>query len=475
MTLVQDVPLDSRPTSVFHRIVGTEAMSSLERTASRLRDRVRNRIIWNINSTAAGGGVAEMLHALLPYARGLGIDTRWLVIGGNAEFFRVTKRLHHALHGGKGDGSDLGNPEREIYEQVMRENLPGVLERVSAGDVVILHDPQTAGLAPELARRGAVVLWRCHIGDDRDTPEAALGWRFLAEYLPHARHYIFSRDAYVPMVCDRARTAIVAPSIDPFSPKNRDLSLEDVRAILVETGLIGGGRGVGSVAFDRADGTRGAVTRGAEVIRSGGPPDPETPLVVQVSRWDPLKDPVGVMDGFTRMGNGSFPADAHLVLAGPNVRGVTDDPEGGMVFEQVADRWKSLPGTLRGRVHLASLPMDDLEENAVMVNALQRHARVVVQKSLREGFGLTVTEAMWKSRPVVASAVGGIQDQVRHRHSGLLLDDPTDLDGFAETLAEVLEDRDLAADLGRGARDRVAELYLGTRSLSQYAELIRAL
>jgi trehalose synthase len=217
------------------------------------------------------------------------------------------------------------------------------------------------------------------------------------------------------------------------------------------------------------------VEHRADVIRLGRPPTWETPLIVQVSRWDPLKDPVGVMRGFASLVNGEAPSNAHLVLAGPNVTGVTDDPEGGAVFDEVHHVWRDLPHAVRDKIHLASIPTADVEENAVIVNALQRHATVVVQKSLNEGFGLTVTEAMWKGRPVLASAVGGIQDQIEDGVSGVLLKDPKDLEEFATRLRRLLDDPAWAQRLGEAARNRVRDQFLGIRHLLEYAKLIEHL
>ena len=208
------------------------------------------------------------------------------------------------------------------------------------------------------------------------------------------------------------------------------------------------------------------------MTRLGPPPDWSRPLVVQVSRWDPLKDPVGVMDGFVRALGGEIPIEADLVLAGPGGDSVSDDPEATQVFERVLRHWEGLPEEQRRRIHLANLPTADLQENAAIVNALQRHAAVVVQKSLREGFGLTVTEAMWKGRPLIASAVGGIQEQLEHGVSGLLLKDPTDLETFAALLSQILRDPEMGDRLGRNARAKVERDFLGLRSLLQYAELI---
>ena len=206
-----------------------------------------------------------------------------------------------------------------------------------------------------------------------------------------------------------------------------------------------------------------------------GPPSWETPLVVQVSRWDQLKDPVGVLHGFAYLMGDGRSVDADLVLAGPKVAAVSDDPEDARVLKQATGAWRELPPAARDRIHLVSLPMDDVNENAAIVNALQRHATVIVQKSLHEGFGLTVTEAMWKRRPVVASAVGGIQDQIEDGMNGVLLKEPRDSSAFARALAGVLDDPQRAQRLGEAAHERVREHFLGVRHLLKYARLIEQL
>jgi len=472
MTQLQEIQIGAQPIARFLPILGDERVRAAQQVAREMRERLKGRVLWNVNSTGVGGGVAEILRSLLAYPRGEGIDTRWLVIVGTAEFFRITKRLHNALHGSKGDGSPLDAQERSIYEQVLHENAEELLALVRPRDLVILHDPQTAGLAPHLIRAGATVIWRCHIGQEQPDQEVELGWDFLAPYLEDVAATVFSRDAYVPSCCDDGRSVIIAPSIDPFSAKNQELDEATVRSILVHTGIVEGPNGDGTPAFVREDGSPGRVDRRADVLRLGRPPKWETPLVVQVSRWDELKDPVGVMRGFSALVNGSAPANAELVLAAPTVEGVADDPEQATVLNDVVSKWQRLPDSERNRIHLASLPMVDVDENAAIVNALQRHAAVVVQKSLREGFGLTVTEAMWKSRPIVASAVGGIQDQIEHGVDGLLLEDPTDAAAFGAALQRLLEDASFAAQLGRNARERVREEFLGVRHLLQYAELI---
>ena len=472
----QEVRVGVQPLDRFQEILGRGEMRSALSTAREIRKRLSRRVLWNVNSTAVGGGVAEMLRSLLGYTRSVGIDSRWMVIEGNPDFFRVTKRIHHALHGSRGDGTPLDDGARAIYEETLRANALALGSTIRARDVVILHDPQTAGLAAPLVNLGAIVIWRCHVGHDRTNGEVEEAWRFLEPYLAEVPAFVFSRDAYVPGFCDHGRTTIIQPSIDAFSAKNQDLSESSVRIILAHTGLVEGSHGYfADHTFLREDGSPSRVERRAEVIRIGQPPDWETPLVVQVSRWDPLKDPVGVLRGFASLIDGPLHHGAELVLAGPDVRGVADDPEGAESLDAVVRAWRELPDAIRDRVHIASLPTDDVEENAAIVNALQRHAAVVVQKSLHEGFGLTVTEAMWKSRPVVASAVGGIQDQIEDGVNGVLLKKPEDLDEFAAAVRSLLEDPERATRIGASAKERVRERFLGVGHLIRYAKLIARL
>ncbi|MCP5065943.1 MAG: glycosyltransferase [bacterium] len=472
MSALDEVRVGVQTLDRLRLILGEESIDETLRAAAAMQKLLSKRVVWNVNSTAAGGGVAEMLQSLLGYTRGLGINSRWLVVEGNDPFFRVTKRLHHALHGEAGDGSPLGAAEREIYEETLRPAALELCALARPGDFVLLHDPQTAGLAPALMEAGVHAIWRCHIGSDDPSPHSELGWAFLAPYLQNVRHYVFSRSSYVPEVCDHGKSTIITPSIDPLSAKNQDLPAETVLGILVQTGLIEGPLSNGDAcSFMRHDGTPGRVSRKADILRSGRAPDRNTPLVVQVSRWDPLKDMAGAMDGFTRLVETGASHDAELVLAGPDVQSVADDPEGRRVFEDVVERWRALPPPLRDRIHLVSLPMDDVQENAAIVNALQHHASIVVQKSLREGFGLTVTEAMWKGRPVVASALGGILDQIEDGVTGVLIHDPRNPDQLAIALRALLDDRSGAEAIGKRARERVREHFLGMKHLVRYARL----
>jgi trehalose synthase len=465
-----EVPVAPLPIARFRPLVAETEIRAVERKAEAERARFPSRAYWNINSTATGGGVAEMLRSMLAYLRGLGIDARWLVIHGTPEFFSITKRLHHALHGSLGDGSPLGETERAQYERVLHASAAEVRKRIGSRDLVILHDPQTAGLASALARAGATVIWRCHVGASKPNAQVDLAWAFLRPYLEQIDAYIFSRESYIPAWCPQERTVVIPPSIDPFSAKNQTLDQMTVRSILVASGLVGG-PAAGNPVFQREDGTLGRITHHADVVRARGAPAWDAPLVVMVSRWDPLKDHIGAMRGFADHVAGAVSDDVQLVLAGPSVSGVADDPEGAATFNQLIEAWRDLPDGIRTRIHVANLPMIDTDENAALVNALQRHATVVVQKSLCEGFGLTVTEAMWKSRPIVASAVGGIEDQIEDGVHGLLLRNPTDLDAYARALRRLLEEHAFAEQLGMQAHQRARDRYLGVRHLSQYGDL----
>ncbi len=471
---VHEVALHATPVDRFAPVVGAQRVDGLRRVLGALRDALDGRRLWHVNSTAAGGGVAEMLHVLLGYERGAGIDVRWAVVGGDAAFFAITKRLHNRLHGHPGDGLPLGPAAHDHYQAITDANAAALRARVRPGDVVVLHDPQTAGLASGLAAAGAQVVWRCHIGGD--APDDALvgaGWDFLRGYLEPVDALVFSRTAHVPSWVNGLPTWIVPPCIDPFSPKNLHLEPAVVETVLARIGMIAGNGGQPPLRFRRSDGRAGEVGQPAEVVREGPPPPADVPLVVQVSRWDRLKDMAGVLRAFAD--HAAELGAAHLALVGPSAAGVGDDPEAQEVLGECVELWRRLPAATRRRVHLVSLPMDDLVENAAMVNAVQRHATVLVQKSLAEGFGLTVTEGMWKARPMIAGRVGGIQDQIVHGASGLLVDDPRDLDAFAGALAGVLASPATAQYLGEGARARVIESFLGDRHLAQMARLVLGL
>ena len=281
---------------------------------------------------------------------------------------------------------------------------------------------------------------------------------------------MFSRRNFVWDGIDRDRVWVVPPSIDVFSPKNQELDYEVIEAILGRIGLTGRDDGTEGV-FIRHDGSVGRVLRSAEISQEMPLPD-GAPVVTQVSRWDRLKDPIGVLRGFAKQLDGG---DPHLVLAGPSTAAVADDPEGADVLAEVLAVREQLGSNVRARTHIVCLPMDDVEENAAMVNAIQRRSEIVVQKSLAEGFGLTVAEAMWKAKPVVASARGGIQDQITDEISGLLLEDPTDLHVYALALRRLIDDEALRIRIGLAARREIETNFLGTRHLMQYLQVLREL
>lgn len=475
---MQEVDVRAVPLERLGVMLSSDRAAVLEESAARARAVFGDRTVWHVNATAHGGGVAEMLQNLLAYAKGAQLEDRWLVIDADPAFFVITKRVHNMLHGSPGDGGELGEPERAHYRATLDANLRQMLPRLSRGDIVLLHDPQTAGLAAGLREAGVRVVWRCHVGRDESNALTDVAWEFLHPFLEPAELLVFSRRAYAPEWVDPTRLAVIAPSIDPFSAKNLPLSAATVSNVLATVGLVTGSETSGPVTFDRRDGTRGTVRHPAgngSLVLDGPAPPHDARLVVQVSRWDRLKDMSGVMTGFATMLQEHGPRDTHLMLAGPAVSGVSDDPEGAEVLDECRRQWCALPDEVQSRIHLASVPMHDGDENAIVINALQRHAQVVVQKSLVEGFGLTVTEAMWKGKPVVASRVGGIQDQITDGLDGLLVSDPHDLDDFAATLHRLLADDQLSRRLGRAAEARARSEYLPDRHLAQYVDLFTRL
>jgi trehalose synthase len=464
---VSIAPLDWRR---FAEVLTPDRLAALRETAEHGRQLFDGRVLWTVNSTARGGGVAELLTSLIAYVRGGGVDARWMVIGGNPDFFRVTKRIHNRLHGFEGDGGPLTDDERAVYERALEDSAHELAQLVQPGDAVLLHDPQTAGLVAPLVERGAQVVWRCHVGLDRPNELAREAWRFLHPYVEPADAYVFSRESFVWEDLDRSRLSIIPPSIDAFSPKNAPMDAATVDAILGVTG-IAARNGAGQPTFVRQDGGPGRVDRPAEAVQAR-PLEPSDRVLVQVSRWDRLKDPIGVMEGFARIADEA--PTGHLMLAGPSTAAVADDPEGAQVLRDCLAHREGLDASVRDRVHLVSLPMDDLEENAAIVNAVQRRAQVLAQKSLAEGFGLTVAEGMWKARPVIGTQVGGIQDQIADGQNGVLVE-PEDLDQFGQAALDLLTNEERARELGEAARETVRDQFLGSRTLEQYFELFEKL
>ena len=465
--MLEMVEVAEHPPERFESVLEPEPFEKLAAGIRRARELLGEHTVWNVSSTAKGGGVVELLLPLIGYAKGAGVDARWAVIEGNPDFFKVTKRIHNNLHGYEGDGGALDDEARKTYEDALEANAAELVELVDADDIVLLHDPQTVGLIGPLKRTGAKVVWRCHIGVDEPDDLARRAWDFLRVDVEQADAYVFSREAFVWEGLDDDKVAIIAPSIDAFNAKNQELDDAQVAAILAAAGIVDGGDG--EPTFKRGDGSEARVESQAELFEDSRV-TPDDAIVLQVSRWDRLKDPGGVIRGFAE--HACHETGAHLIYAGPAVEDVSDDPEGAEVLEEAKAVRDGLGEDARRNIHLVCLPLDDAEENAVIVNALQRAADVVVQKSIAEGFGLTVAEAMWKGRPVVATAVGGIQDQVIDGETGVLLADAEDLDAYGAAVRGLLEDPERAKRMGEAAKARVRDEFLGARSLLDYLSLI---
>ncbi len=478
---MRDIDVHARSLDPLEPLLEPGRWDELRERASAVRELMDGRTLWNVSATATGGGVAEMLQSLLGGVVEAGIDARWSVLEADDDFFVLTKRIHNNLHGSPGDGGALGEDERARYDEALASEASALADRLSPGDVVLLHDPQTAGLVGAVLEAGAVPVWRCHIGLDENDEHTDAAWAFLRPDVERAAAIVLSRQQYAQDWMQEEKTVVIAPAIDPFAVKNVDLDDAVVQEVLVRAGILAGSAsGEDALQVDVGIDEPVRVERHADVLREGEAWAPGTPMVVQVSRWDRLKDMQGLLELFAQrvVGTPGGAGDACLALVGPSVAGVSDDPEGAAVLQECQDAWHALTPEQRRQCALVTLPMDDVDENAVMVNALQGHAAVVVQKSLVEGFGLTVAEAMWKSRPVVASSVGGITDQVEDGVSGRLVP-PREHEQVAAALREVLgEAADRSADaeqLGEAARERVRDRFLPDRQLLEWAQLIEHL
>jgi len=460
------VQLDPQPLERYRAVMDGD-FERIRAIADFAAKHFEGRIVWHVNSTYLGGGVAEMLRSFLPYANDSGVDTRWVVLSERPEFFTITKRIHNKIHGHPGDGGPLGPAEQAAYEEILTDSAHHLTDLINPDDVVFLHDPQTAGLIPAVKEAGGITIWRCHIGLEAANDQVEEAVEFLVPYVEQSDGYVFSRGQYLWPQLPAERAHLMAPAIDAFSPKNQELADETVAEILGVVGL-SGERPAEPPHFVRSDGTDGIVEHPAQILQLEPLPEDAT-LIAQISRWDVLKDHEGLLECF-----GKYLGDtgAHLALVGPSSEGVADDPEGPAVQARIAEAWEALPEDLRRRVHIVALAMDDFDENGAMVNAIQRRADIIVQKSLVEGFGLTVSEAMWKSKPVVASAAGGIKDQVIDGETGILIEDPADLEGFADALRLLIEDPAMADRMGVAARERVAKHFLAASRVADYVSLI---
>ncbi len=384
-------------------IVGADVIEHLHQLAHWLKGIT----VVHINSTKEGGGVAEILRNLVPLMRELGVETHWEVIEGNTEFFQCTKAIHNALHG---NNVSISQRLLEIYREVNRENAERMKDILQEADIVFIHDPQPVGLIEHFPKRKGKWIWRCHI--DISKPNRPV-WKFIKQFVERYDGSIFHLASFArrlphPMF-------LIPPSIDPLGEKNMPLEENEVKATYADLGV-----------------------------------DPERPILLQVSRFDRLKDPIGVIQAY-RMVKDFFPS-VQLVLAGG---GAHDDPEGKLVYEETR-------AAANGEedIHVFLLPINDR-----LINALQRGATIIIQKSIREGFGLTVTEGMWKKKPVIGGNTGGIRLQVVNHHTGFLVSSP---EGAALRIRYLLSHPGKAEEMGRKAHQFVRENFLITRHLRDY-------
>jgi trehalose synthase len=376
-----------------------------------LADKLSGKVIQNINSTFTGGGVAEILSRMMPLLGQLGVDARWNVIEGNDEFFRVTKKFHNALHARQ---EEITAEDFARFKETTDQNIA---EMDLCGDILFIHDPQPIGLIARKKDLGKKWIWRCHI--DVSNPNPAV-WNFLLPMVVQYDASVFSAPAFSTEL--PIRQFLISPSIDPLSDKNKDLPLATINAVLAKYGI---------------------------------PND--KPIITQISRYDYLKDPVGLIHAFELVRKS---VDCRLVFGGGTA---SDDPESNTVLAEVRERAGNNPD-----IHVLLIPTgSDIE-----INALQRASTIIVQKSLGEGFGLTVSEALWKGKPVVASAVGGITLQVKNKYTGLL---SHGIPGTAYAIKQLLSNPEYAQWLGKNGKEHIKHNYLITRHLKDYLLLFLSL
>jgi trehalose synthase len=366
-----------------------------------LGEKLQGKVVQHINSTSVGGGVAEILNRMVPLLHDLGVDARWDLIKGGEQFFHVTKKFHNALHGRP---TEITAHDFDVFRETSAQNVKDVNVY---GDIVFVHDPQPIALVERKEMNKWI--WRCHV--DVSNPNRRV-WKFLRRYVAKYDSAVFSAPSFAQRL--PIRQFLIAPSIDPLSDKNKELPDEIVDAVL----------------------TKHSISR-------------ERAIITQISRFDRLKDPLGVIEAYTQV---KQYLDCQLVLAGGMA---DDDPEGTHVLEEVRSKAERDPD-----IHVLLLPQDDIE-----INALQRASTIIVQKSLKEGFGLTVSEALWKGKPVVASNVGGIPLQITHKYSGLLCHS---VEGAAFAIKQLLASPDYARRLGANGREHVRNNFLLTRHLRDY-------
>jgi trehalose synthase len=444
------------------------------------RPPLAGRTAWMLSSTAAGGGVAEMMPRLVALLGELGVDARWIVMRAQPAFFALTKRLHNLIHG-VGD-PDLGPADRELFEAVSRDCAAELAGMLSPRDLLVVHDPQPLAVGA-LAKRaiGVRAIWRCHIGHGEDSPQARAAWRFLQPYAAEYERAVFSAPEYFRDFL-AGRASLMHPSIDPIDHKNRDLAPTKLVGILANAGLVQATHPVLAPPF-RAPARR---------LRSDGAFVPAVaeheigllfrPIVAQISRWDRLKGFAPLLEGFCllkeRIGQAREARHrrrleiVRLVLAGPDPGSIQDDPEAQAVLAELSVRYQRLPRPLADDIALLLLPMESRKDNALMVNCLQRCAALVVQNSLREGFSLTVTEAMWKGVAVLGSRSTGIRQQLRDQLDGRLLSNAAEPREVAAALDEMLAASKQRQAWGRSAHGRVYQEFLIFRQLRDWLRLL---
>jgi trehalose synthase len=465
-----------------------EAVRSLREEAAGLTSTLQGHKVWMVNSTERGGGVAEMLPKLVSILRELGLDIDWLVMGTEeTAFFDLTKRLHNLIHGAGDPG--LTDEDQKLYAAVSSENASELKQRLGKNDILVIHDPQPLGMGALLKREiDMPFLFRCHIGLDQDRPETRAAWDFLRPYAEDCDHAIFSAPQYIPPFL-AGKSGLISPAIDPLGYKNRELSPHKLAGILKSSGLACSRHPVVPNRFSEQamrllpNGKFAAMNEETDIGI------PFRPIVMQVSRWDRLKGYEPLLDGFVHMkrsiGHRDVSdrhrrrlANVRLVLAGPDPAAVADDPEAQEVLADLIGTYCDLAPWLQEEIAIVSLPMGSRENNALMVNALQRCSSVVVQNSIQEGFGLTVTEAMWKQRGVLGSHACGIRQQIRDGMDGQLISDSGDPREIAERLDSMLDDLDGRTKLGQCAQRRVHDEFLvftqARRWLETLAEQVRS-
>lgn len=485
--VLHDVVLDAHATlddfaSVAH-LAGS--VHELRAEAESIVPRLAGRTVWMVNSTAQGGGVAEMLPPLVSVLRDLGIRTEWVVIGSDEPaFFVLTKHIHNLIHG-VGEPV-LGEAERALFERVNRANADALRQRVRPGDVVVVHDPQPMPLAGMLRDVGSLVaVWRCHIGLDEENAATRAAWEFLAPYVPAYDRAVFSAPEYIPRAFG-TRATVIYPGIDPLSPKNRELTLHAAVEALSNGGVISAPGPTVNQPFTRL--ARRVLADGglapANVLEDIGLLT--RPIVTQVSRWDRLKGFLPLMRAFASLKRTIYDGDVkadplhrrrldlvRLVLAGPDPDAIQDDPEAQEVFEELRAEYAGTHPAIQDDIAILALPMASRDENAILVNALQRASTIVVQNSLREGFGLTIAEAMWKRVPVLSNTRAcGPRQQVRDGLDGRLVRDPEDEAELRVTLDDMLSDPRRLEQWGRAAQRHVHERFLLFTQLRDWGRLI---